>query len=713
MGQDGAPKPQHAIAGVETLDQFQTEQERLKKMLEGRPKAYEDKFMDSGRLSTGNEPDDAPPDAVQTGLRSYLLESRYGFAQVDGGAARRSAGEWGLRAELRQETLNYGDFILQTDLRHSVGGRDPGLGPLGYSTRTSGERFTLRNLGFPVTPRLFADTSLGDIYSDVTDAFSRTYRLSLGSSMVRGAGMRLFDGSTDVRVGTGERGNVAGGPYPGFEHGQGSLTWAGFSQRLAEHGFVGMQLNRATGVPAYGWGSSLWPYAPVAGTEDVTSLAATVGYGSGLSNNGDSKARLMVVRSQTSASFAQGADSAQGIFVEGGFRADGYRHELGAYSASPNLRFGDYLLSSDNRGAYWRVDHSGIRLAWGLGLDYEQQNPGREAGRWSADRTSLNANAQYRLDRTSSVGGNLDIGNTRYGDVSQFIGMGAGSRRLNAGAFYETRFRDWGRSRFRATLRRNEALVVNDVAATGEEYEWEQDWITGRYETMRPEFITTLGLARDRSGGGTQTSPTAGVVFRFWPDADWSLGGSLRYTSRSGHLATSRGVSGTLNTEKAMGSGWRLGASVSLNQAVVEAAPSAFAGPLVSRSSEKTAFVYLRWEGVSGTPFQGVGLRNAGAAGGGSVSGTVFFDGNRDGEQQAGEDGIPNVEVALDDRYRVTTDRVGRFDFPLVATGSHRMTLRLESVPLPWGTTQGEGWNVEVPLRGQATVRIPVVRVGE
>ena len=255
--------------------------------------------------------------------------------------------------------------------------------------------------------------------------------------------------------------------------------------------------------------------------------------------------------------------------------------------------------------------------------------------------------------------------------------------------------------------------MVNDVAATGEQIEWEQDWITGKYETMRPELTTTLGWARDRSSGDTQTYPTAGVVLRHWFSADWNIGGNLHYTSRSGNLATSRGLSGSLTTEALLGNGWRAGATLLLNQATINtAAVGGIPTAQVSRSNDKSFYVYLRWDGSSGTPLQSAGLRNPGAAGGGAIQGTVYFDENRDGDQQAGEAGVPGVEVFLDGRYRVTTDSAGRFEFPMVATGGHRLTLKPESVPLPWGTALEQGQGVEVPLRGQATARIPVVRVG-
>ncbi len=669
--------------------------------------------MDPSLLPALEDEGDAPPDAGQAGFRGYAVETRMGVARSDSGLALRSASELGQRLEYRRETLNYGDFLVQMDWRSSQGASDLGIGPLGYATEKSGARLTARNIGLPITPRLLADTTVGDMYSELTDALTRAYRLSLGSSMVRGIATRLFDGTFDLRAGAGARGNPAGGPYPGFERSQGSLAWAGYSQRLPGNRFAGLQINRASGIPAYSVLGGLTGL-----TDNVTSLAASVGQGSDLSPGGTGKVRLTYLRSQTSASVADRPNSAQGFFAEGGFRWQGLRHELGAYRADPNLRFGDLLLPADNRGAYWRMDGSGMRLAWGLGLSLEDQNPSRDPSRLAARRLGLNANVQYRLNRDEAVGGNLNLSRNRSGSAGRpsfsLDAPGAGSRSLYASGYYQTRLAaGWGRSRLRVTLRSDEVLVTDGLPATGQEVEWEQDWIAGRYETQRPEFTTLLGLARDSSNGVPETRPTAGVVFRYWPGASWNLGGSLRYTSRDSNLSTSRGLSGTLDFEKVLQHGWRLGGTLILNQATVSVASPVLGTPQVSRSNDKYASIYLRWEATSGTSYQGAGLRGPGSVGGGSLEGIVYFDANRDGEQQPGEGGVPNVEVILDGRYRVTTDRNGRFDFPLVATGRHRLTLQLESVPLPWGVAQDQGVSAEVPLRGQATVRIPVVRVGE
>lgn len=699
------------LAQVQSLDRFQAEQERLQKMLADKPKAYEDKVMDPSTLPARSQADESP-DGDGMGVRSYVSETRLGHVQSSSGSLQRNGTELGQRLEFRQETLNYGDFSVQVDGRHNNEPQASGFGRYGSTADASSGRITLRNLGFPVTPHLFADTTAGDFSSEITNALARAYRVSLGTSTVRGLGARLFDETSDARFGFGDRGTLTGGPFPGFERSQGTLGWAGYSRRFADAGYAGFQLSQATDVPVYLPANSGFRL-------NVSSVAASVGYGGDLYQEGSRKARLMMVQSQSSIDLPGLPARALGVFLETGIRAGAYRHEIGFFSAQPNLRFGDYLMPSDNRGAYWRMDTSGLRLSWGLGLDIEEQNPQRQLGRTASLRTGISANGQYRWGRDTSVGANVNSSQSRYRsvpDVSLLNSAGDGMRSLYASAYYQTKFsRTWGHSRLRASMRRNEALVANGVAATGEELEWEQDWITGRYETQRPELTTTLGVARDRSEGLSELQPTAGLRLRVWPDADWSVGASLRYTARNSNLATSRGLSGTLETEKVLPGGWRLGASASLNQAVVDVSGASSLGglPLLNRSNDKQFAVYLRWEGVSGSAMRGAGLRTAGAVGGGSLDGVVFFDANRDGVQQPGENGVPKVEVLLDGRYRVTTDATGRFEFALVSTGPHRVSIQPESVPLPWGLAGDQGTRVDIPLRGQATVGIPVVRVGE
>jgi len=92
------------------------------------------------------------------------------------------------------------------------------------------------------------------------------------------------------------------------------------------------------------------------------------------------------------------------------------------------------------------------------------------------------------------------------------------------------------------------------------------------------------------------------------------------------------------------------------------------------------------------------------------VMGVVYFDTNRSGSQEASETGVPGVMVMLDNRYGVRTDAQGRFDFPLVAAGTHTLAVRNDSLPLPWAAADDAPAHIEVQLRGESEIAIPVLR---
>ncbi|MEH2183146.1 hypothetical protein [Nostoc sp.] len=64
----------------------------------------------------------------------------------------------------------------------------------------------------------------------------------------------------------------------------------------------------------------------------------------------------------------------------------------------------------------------------------------------------------------------------------------------------------------------------------------------------------------------------------------------------------------------------------------------------------------------------------------GTIIGRVFVDKNFDGEQQAGEPGVPNAVIFLEDGNRITTDPNGLFSLANVLPGYHTGVLDLSSV---------------------------------
>lgn len=690
-----------AVAQIQSLDRFQAEQERLRELARQQPSSYDDQF-----LKADDEPllgsDGSGLPLEPPGLRYWSVETQLNQMQRrQSGSPSQSLSESGLRLQYQEETLNHGQWQVFADTRHRSG--DPSAGAWGafnFAARSpTGSRLTARNLGFPLSPSTFADIGLGDINSEVTDGLSRGQRLSLGNSTLRGASLRVFTDSTDLRIGQGQRGQLVGGPYAGFERTSGELSWLGLTQRFEDQRYASAQINRATDALALLANGRL-------GLLDSTGYALAVGQGYQILDDGDHRLRLTLMGS--SDAHTDGATArAAGAFAEGAWQLGSARHEGGLFSTQPQLRFGDQLVADGARGGYWRMDVSGTRLYWGMGLSHERYADGAAWGLGERSSTGLSFNWNHRLDRRSSWGGYLQLQRLR-ADSGGVASNSTDSRYANA--YYQTRWSGLGDSRLRLTSRHNQQLVSNGPAATGQEIEWEQDWLPNDRETDTTSLRTTLGWARDQSLGRVETYPTVGLDTRTSTDSGWDLSLNLRYTSRSGNLSTSRGLAGAVQAEKQLVPGWRLGASLLLNQATLTLNPQGLLpGSLaVNRSDDRTAMVYLRYEGQRGRGFDDT-PGAAHGAGAGRISGVVFLDANRDGVQQANEEGVPGVEVLLNGRERAVTDSRGRFEFAQVRSGSQRLGLRPESIPLPWGEGPQSRAVVDVPLRGEAIAPLAVV----
>lgn len=695
--------------GVQPLSRRDVDQARLQLWRAEHPPAYQDKVMDPSTLPPLEDADDGSQ-LLPGGLRTWATEVRLGHARrgEQGGLGT----EAGLLFHYRHETINHGEWDLQTEWRRQISGTPGGFQPAyAASLLSTGQRFTLRNWGYPLAGGWSADAAVGDIEAGLTEALVRGYRLSLGGGAVRGLGLRVVGPDTEWHIGHGRRGQWLGSPYPGFEAGAGQLSWVGGSRRWGEQGLAGLQLVQAQGVTGGFWRQP--GTFSDAGGQDIQTLAAAVGWGASAWAQDGVRWRLTALHSRSASSqVPDGAagwgqqTSASGLYGEYGWRQAGTRHELGAYRAQRGLWFADQAVGDGSTGAYWRMDHNLRNLSWGLGVDLSRR--AQAAGSWQAWRLGQNqwgvsAHVYHRLDRRSSLGGQVQLTQTRLDGTDG----DRGQRSLYGSTVYQSRwFTELGDSRLRLTVRRNQALVLDAPTASGEELEWEQEWVPPSHDVAPTEWSTTLGWAHDRSASIASRYPTAGARFRYRDGSAWSWGGHLRYSARQGQLSTSQGLAGSLDAEQRLTGGWRLGAALHMNQATVRTAANAWAGQTVqlSRSRDVQFQVFLRHEGQAGRPRMGAG-------GAGGIEGVVFLDGSRDGLQQTGEVGAPGVEVWLNQRWRTVTDAQGRFEFSQVPTGVQRVSLRLETVPLPWGPGPDSQTSVEVPLRGRVLVSLPLVRV--
>jgi hypothetical protein len=125
-------------------------------------------------------------------------------------------------------------------------------------------------------------------------------------------------------------------------------------------------------------------------------------------------------------------------------------------------------------------------------------------------------------------------------------------------------------------------------------------------------------------------------------------------------------------------------------------------------NSDRSFLVVLRYETEAGS--RSIPLGGRPQEGGGRIEGTVYFDANASGTQDANETGAPGVTVALDNRYAVRTDAQGRFSFPFVAAGPRTVSVRNDTLPLPWSVVDDGQVTIDVRLRETTRLSLPVQR---
>lgn len=676
-------------AQIESVDSSQAEQEKLTAIIENTPPAYQDKVMSAPELFelTTQEAEKLE----QGSFQAYLFETRVNYADSKTNSSkRRKTGDAGTRFEYLYETESFGDLKIQAQTSQQANNTDNNS--LSLENDDPDTSVTLLNNSLYLTPTMAADSALGDVSSELTDALRRGSKLSLGVDNIRGARTRVRGDKFDIRLGSGDLGELKGNPYSGYRQTDGRLSWIGASHSLGKNFVLGLQANQVD------------QFKQVANSqEQISSAALALGYDGDNQNN--KKLRVTLLKSQHTDEAGLETTS-QGSYLEGGFQVGRYIHEFGVYKTEPELYFGENFLNSDQQGVYWRFNRESSRLFFSAGLSAEQDKLQEKNQDTAAKEFGWDGSLRYRMDRNHSYGGSLRLQQTRYDKAQQ-----NDQRSVYVYAYYELINANWGRSRLSTTLHRNEKIVTNDVAATGDEFQWEQDWLnnSNKIFNAQPELITTLGVAHDRSEAETQTYPTAGVTARYWPDADWSISSSLRYSSRAGKLSTSQGLAGALTSEYKITQGLSLGAALNLNQAKVDVDSNGIKAAQTSRSNDKSAQVYLRWEGNRGQEHSVIGNKTEGLAGTGGVVGFVYFDTNQDGQRQADEAGVPEVEVYLDGGYSVRTDKNGYYEFTRVATGIHSLTLNLDTVPLPWSVKE-DSLSVDISLRGQLAANLGLTK---
>lgn len=546
-----------------------------------------------------------------------------------------------------------------------------------YAPRGSNGTLTLRQRAMPLEGGWLVSNEVGVINSPAPDLTRLPSRVYLPSTILQGLSTEWGNPGQGMQLqaATGEPGQLAFLPASGFRGLPGRRTTLGGQWQIGA--------TETGGLSSQGWTAAVRH-------EDARGVS-TFDTPQQPGDLVDANSTLLALRHQgaehriqgqvmnTQASDLRGGRS--GYWIDGEWDDGPRRHGAGAYRLEPDLSWANLPMANNIVGAYLRSNWRTRQWSAEGSVDWLDTIAGTRGSGFFAT-----GSARWRLNRDNA------------------LGVGTAVRRFNGNAwstYADWRFQNgWGASGLRLEV------TGDDSQADSRGITWDQEWGVPQGWALSTSLGTTV---YDATEFQTAETTLRGAMSMAMP---LSGKASLRGIFNTEHSNTGQ-VRHNLN----LGAQWRIDTRWSLegnynrsigrsrlNNPLDPLAPL----PLVLADSDRSVYAVLRYELEAGS--RNVPLGGKAADGGGRIEGVVYYDNNRSGTQEASETGVPNVSVFLDNRYVVRTDNLGRFEFPFVASGPRTVSVRSDTLPLPWNVV-GEGQTrVDVRLRENVSLTIPVQR---
>ncbi|MBL0143378.1 MAG: hypothetical protein IPP91_15025 [Betaproteobacteria bacterium] len=591
------------------------------------------------------------------GLRNWAIEARGEHREVNA-AGRSNAGAIGLRYE--HETELHGDFTLVGQASYFDTSVTTGL-----TGKSSQSDFTLFHDNFALTTDYFASSALGVIRPVLPTWLSTSYRITLAPSLLQGVTTNVTGAASDYRVAVGQLGRYSGFGIQHFERTSGSLASASALQRLDADWMAGaaaIAIRDSATIPDH--------------TSASLALVRDLGPGGAY------------VKAQLAAS-----DNGQGAgWVDANLKSGRLTQRFGAFHVDPDFLYGESTTARDSQGAYWRGDYRLAGDYFGGGVEFVENNLRRDPAKGGTENIGGFGNVTLRLDRTTQLSAGLALRDERprvAGIIERLVMQGNASI-TNNNVAGQTRL-DWN-----STRTRPEGFPLERSGAVN----WNQDW-----PRVGPLSLNTLvGYSDDQQQDRRVRRKTASLAARGDIANGLRVDATITYVDSDDTLGSDR------NYNTAVGLEWLPTSDLSLHLTWYRnrIQPGAD-NPLSPFLLENSVMLTVRYEGSAGVPYPRAG--ETGRSASGTIVGSVFFDENNDGTRQATERGAPNVIVILDDRHTANTDADGRFSFPLVPAGRHRIRTVIERIPLPWGLEDEAPREVAVDVRTDTRIEIGLSRI--
>jgi hypothetical protein len=622
------------------------------------PPAYVDRLIGGALEASPEDLPDARARDESPGLKSWTID--YRLDQRDSTSVGSSLAQ-GIALLHRRETEQYGNFALDAQVGHYEASAFDRTG------NTNLSRFTLYHDSFAIAPGVTSASVLGVTRNFLTPWLANSYRIFLPTSTMSGVSTILDAGPSQWLASYGQVGQLVGQNVQGFERTSGRLATVGYSREVAPSWLVG-----ANAVSLQGNDRIPDNNAITLGTEfSLSPRSGPIRLQALLDNDGN-----------------------KGFWGDAQFRSGRFSHRVGGYQIDPGTRFGEGNVQNDTRGAYWRSEYRIGSDFTAFGIDYLQSNINRNPDLGGSSGWGAYVNTSLRIDRATTVGGGFALREeqprvgpsaTGYsGAANLFVSRvsALGTSRLDAG-YSESRVKGGGNAESVSTL------------------QWNQEW--PRLGSVESSTLFTFSDERlvDRHiqrnvGSVSLRGPLYGAL-------RWDA--TLTAADVDDGIAPERNYNSSLAIDWAISERWYLNLQWLRNR--IQASATNPAAPFVR---EDQLNLIVRYEDAWGTPYPRLGIAG-GRSGTGRVSGVVFFDDNNDGVRQPTERGAPGITVVLNNRTTQVTDRDGRYAFNLVPSGPGSVTLVLDRVPLPWGLADDSPRSVQVGMREDSRLDIPLTRV--
>lgn len=575
--------------------------------------------------------------------------------------------------QARKTRLGYGIYGLLETPNHGTLSIDGTYAP-GDSSGT----LTLRQRAMPLSGGWLMSNELGVINPPAPGILRLPARIYLPSTIVQGLSTEWENPGSGLQLqaSTGEPGRLDFLPANGFRKLPGQRTAFGGQWRL--------NANEANPLSNQGWTLAVQH-------EDARGVS-NVDVPTQASDIVDANSSLLALRHEGAKHRVQGqvlrtqannvTGSRSGFWVDSEWDDGPRRHGVGAYRLEEGLTWANLPLANDLVGGYARTSWRTRQWSAEGSVDWLDSISGRSGSGFFAT-----GSARWRINRDHTLGAGTTV--RRFGGDAW-------------STYGDWRFQNgWGTSGLRLEF------VASNTEADSRWLTWDQEWRVPQSWSVS----TSLGTG---AYDAYQGRPRESV---------WNAALSV-----SAPIGSKASVRGNINTEHSdtgqsrhslnVGTQWRIDPRWSLdayyNRSTGRSRFNPSLDPLappvtvIVPDSDRSFYAVLRYELEAGS--RNVPLGGRAADGGGRIEGTVYFDANRSGTQEASEQGVPNVTVFLDNRYAVRTDSQGRFEFPFVAGGPRVVTVRGDTLPLPWNVVDQGQTKVDVRLRQSATLSIPVQR---